>query len=207
MAQALKRVALIVGSSRTGGNGAGLASWLSPIIQRRVGPSHEVIVVDPTKPPRPFGPVVDGVRMPSQIHNPADYASEDIRNWSSLVSSCSAFVILTPEYNAGYPGELKNAIDHIFFEWRDKAAMVVSYGSGGGARCAVQLKQVLENVKLKQISKSVQIKLPKEFTRGEERVPVGEAQFPEFLTEYVQSVEEAAGELVDLLKEVPESKP
>lgn len=215
MAQIIKRVALLVGSSRAGGNGAGLATWLSPIVQSRLNHatepqskplSYEVVVVDPTTPPHPFGPVVDGTRMPSQIRNPAEYSSESVREWSKFVSSCSAFVILTPEYNGGYPGELKNAIDHIFWEWRDKAAMVVAYGGGGGSRSAAQLKDVLKSVRLRQVSKPVLIKLPKGMTGGETRVPSGE-DYPDFLTEYIRPVEEATDELSELiLEQRPEQK-
>jgi len=114
------------------------------------------------------------------------------------VSSCSGFVFLTPEYNGGYPGELKNAIDHIYWEWRNKAAMVVSYGGGGGARSAAQLKVVLDSVKLNLVNDSVQIKLPKTFSGGEERIPII-GEHPEFLADYVQPVEKAASELAELL--------
>ncbi|KAH8100668.1 flavoprotein [Cristinia sonorae] len=208
MTQLAKRIALIVGSSRTGGNGAGIAAWLSPIIQNRLNRHskarqhlYEVVIVDPTKPPHPFGPVIDGSRNPSHIRNPAEYSSESIRKWSSFVSSCSGFVILTPEYNGGYPGELKNAIDHLYWEWKDKSAMVVSYGGGGGTRSAAQLRAVLSSIKLRQVSRNVQIRLPKTFSGGEERVPVGSGVFPEFLAEYVEPVEEATGEFLDLLQE------
>ena len=210
MSPIIKRIALIVGSSRAGGNGPGLANWLSPIVQSRLdratsanfNPStkpFEVIIVDPTAPPHPLGPVVDGSRMPSQIHNSAEYASESIRSWSAFVASCSGFVFLTPEYNGGYPGELKNAIDHIFWEWKDKAALVVSYGGGGGARSSAQLQVVLNSVKLKLTNTNVQIKLPKQFSGGADRVPLEGADFPEFLAQYVQPVEAATDELVQLL--------
>ena len=206
MTRLITRIALIIGSSRAGGNGPGIAKWLSPIIQDRLdrGSSsrpYELVIVDPSKPPHPFGPVVDGSRNPSQIRNSAEYASETIRDWSTFVSSCSGFVILTPEYNGGYPGELKNAIDHIFWEWKDKAALVVPYGGSGGARCAAQLKVVLNSVKLRQVSNNVQITLPKQFSGGADRVPVDSQVFPHFLAAYVQPIEEATSELITLLEQ------
>lgn len=38
---------------------------------------------------------------------------------------------------------LKNAIDYLWYEWHDKAAGFVSYGTVGGARAVEQLRQVM----------------------------------------------------------------
>ena len=43
-------------------------------------------------------------------------------------------MIVTPEYNAGFPAPLKNALDFLHAEWPDKALGVVSYGGGGRRR-------------------------------------------------------------------------
>ena len=48
-------------------------------------------------------------------------------------------MVVTPEYNGGMPGVLKNALDHLFAEWTNKAVGFVSYGANGGARAVVQL--------------------------------------------------------------------
>ncbi|PCH33691.1 hypothetical protein WOLCODRAFT_59973, partial [Wolfiporia cocos MD-104 SS10] len=65
------------------------------------------------------------------------------REWSSFISSCAAIVVLTPQYNWGVPGELKNAFDHLYWEWRDKPAVIVTYGGHGGSKCAEQLRSIL----------------------------------------------------------------
>jgi NAD(P)H-dependent FMN reductase len=44
---------------------------------------------------------------------------------------------------------LKNAIDHLYREWRGKPAMIVSYGSHGGGKCAAQLQQVADCLKMR----------------------------------------------------------
>jgi NAD(P)H-dependent FMN reductase len=52
------------------------------------------------------------------------------------IASFDGFVIVTPEYNHGPSGVLKNAIDYLYAEWNNKAVGFVSYGSVGGARAA-----------------------------------------------------------------------
>ena len=43
---------------------------------------------------------------------------------------------------------MKNAVDSAREEWFDKAAGIVSYGSGGGIRAAEQLRNVLAEQKV-----------------------------------------------------------
>ena len=51
-------------------------------------------------------------------------------------------MILTGEYNHGYPAVLKNAMDSTFVEWRRKPVTFVGWGNVGGARAIEQLRQV-----------------------------------------------------------------
>ncbi|KAI0082305.1 flavoprotein [Panus rudis PR-1116 ss-1] len=202
MTAVTRRIGLIVGSARAGGNGAGLAAWLSPIIKSRLnkspGQTYDVVTVDPVTAPLPLGPLTDGSRFPAQIQNVEDYPSERVRDWSKFVSGCSGFVVLSPEYNGGYPGELKHALDHLFYEWQKKPAVLVTYGSQGGGRCAAQLKDILTNLQLQLTNTQPQIKLPpKEFVAGEQRVLPGQPA-PDFLKEFEGTIEKAADELYEL---------
>ncbi|KAI0932125.1 hypothetical protein AcW1_000666 [Taiwanofungus camphoratus] len=202
----MPKIALILGSARTPGNGKGLASWLTPIIESRLNPSQTVetdsyhlVLVDPNSPPHPLGPVTDGTKMPVQIRDPALYASPAVRDWSAFVSSCAGFVILTPQYNWGVPGELKNSFDHLYWEWRDKPVLLITYGGHGGSKCAVQLRNMLGGAfKMPLVSESVEITLPEHYISGDERVPTN-GQVPDFLQPYELSLHEAADELRRLL--------
>jgi len=49
---------------------------------------------------------------------------------------------VTPEYNHGTSGVLKNAIDYLYAEWNNKAVGFVSYGGAGGARASEHLRLV-----------------------------------------------------------------
>lgn len=60
------------------------------------------------------------------------------------MESAEAFIILTPEYNHGYPASLKELIDTYTTEWQAKPAAFVSYGGvSGGIHAAEQLRTVL----------------------------------------------------------------
>lgn len=63
---------------------------------------------------------------------------------SEIVKKADGFVIVSPEYNHGYPGELKMMMDELYSEFAKKAAGIcgVSKGNWGGARMAEQLKLV-----------------------------------------------------------------
>jgi NAD(P)H-dependent FMN reductase len=78
-----------------------------------------------------------------------DYVRASTRNWSELVMAARGVVFVAPQYNWGYPAPLKNAIDHLYREWRDKPALIVTYGSRGGGKCGAQLREVLGGLKLR----------------------------------------------------------
>jgi NAD(P)H-dependent FMN reductase len=79
------------------------------------------------------------------------YANPLTRAWSEKIAAAPAVVFVTPQYNWGYPAPLKNALDHLYREWRGKPALIVSYGGHGGGKCAVQLRQVLDGLKMRTV--------------------------------------------------------
>ncbi|WP_343238498.1 NAD(P)H-dependent oxidoreductase [Streptomyces sp. SID13031] len=59
------------------------------------------------------------------------------------IDEADAFVIVCPEYNHGYPGDLKTAIDAVRRPWYAKPVSFIVYGGrSGGLRAAEQLRQV-----------------------------------------------------------------
>jgi NAD(P)H-dependent FMN reductase len=59
------------------------------------------------------------------------------------IAEADAFVIVTPEYNHGYPAPLKALIDSVGPEWQAKPVAFVSYGGiSGGLRAVEQLRLV-----------------------------------------------------------------
>jgi len=67
-----------------------------------------------------------------------------VAEFEAKIVGADAIIIVTPEYNRGYPGVLKNAIDYFFKEYRRKvvAFVTVSNGSRGGVNCWAQLVTV-----------------------------------------------------------------
>ncbi|KIW88933.1 uncharacterized protein Z519_10417 [Cladophialophora bantiana CBS 173.52] len=118
---------------------------------------YELSLIDLTDHPLPF---FNEPGIPQLITDPLDYTHEHTRAWSKVITSHGAFIFVTPQYNWGYPANLKNAIDYLFNEWVGKPAMVVSYGGHGGGQSAGQLKQVLGAVRMKVVQKSVGLTFP-----------------------------------------------
>jgi NAD(P)H-dependent FMN reductase len=70
-------------------------------------------------------------------------ATPELAAFSARIDAADAFVIVTPEYNHGYPASLKLAIDSVFSEWMAKPVGFVSYGGiSGGLRAVEQLRLV-----------------------------------------------------------------
>ena len=67
-----------------------------------------------------------------------------LREFGEKVARSDSLVIVTPEYNNGYPGVLKNALDYLLPEYRRKpvAIVTVSAGGFGGINCLAQLRLV-----------------------------------------------------------------
>jgi NAD(P)H-dependent FMN reductase len=71
--------------------------------------------------------------------------SELKEKWKAVAKDADAFIIVSPEYNHGYPGELKMFLDNAYQEYVGKPFGIVGVSDGpiGGARMAEQLKLVL----------------------------------------------------------------
>ena len=86
------------------------------------------------------------------------YRNDHTKAWSAVIGRCHAVVIVTPEYNHGYPASVKNALDYLHDEWRDKAIGFVSYGGvAGGSRAVEQLRQVVTTLRMVAVVETVSI--------------------------------------------------
>jgi NAD(P)H-dependent FMN reductase len=73
------------------------------------------------------------------------------------MKKADGLVIVTPEYNHGYPGPLKEMLDALYDEYAKKPVAVCGVSSGGlgGARVVEQIRQVAITLKLVPISEAV----------------------------------------------------
>lgn len=73
--------------------------------------------------------------------NPA----ENILEFADKIKSSDGIIIVTPEYNGGYPASLKNAIDLLYDEWKHKPIGIVTVSGGpfAGSQVLVSLQFTL----------------------------------------------------------------
>ncbi|GAA1675462.1 NAD(P)H-dependent oxidoreductase [Fodinicola feengrottensis] len=129
------RLHVVVASTRPGRVGPQVANWF---VDRAVADGEfEVRLVDLAE----VGlPLLDEPEFAAT----GIYVHEHTRRWSEIVSEADAIVFVMPEYNGGFTAPLKNALDYLLYEWKDKPVGLVSYGmSSGGMRAAHMIKPVL----------------------------------------------------------------
>jgi len=68
-----------------------------------------------------------------------------VNDLSLRITRADAIIIVTPEYNSGYPGVLKNALDYLKDEYRRKPFGIITVSSAwsGGILCLASLRQVI----------------------------------------------------------------
>lgn len=68
-----------------------------------------------------------------------------LEDLSSHIDRSDALVIVTPEYNNGIPGSVKNALDYLLPEFQRLPVGVVTVSAGGfgGVSCLAQMRLVL----------------------------------------------------------------
>ena len=137
------QILVIVGSVRARRIGPQIAGWVADIGRSAVRADFEVVDLEDwplSMREEPGIPAID------------DYQSESTRAWSRKVAAADGFVFVTPQYNWGYPAPLKNALDHLYSEWANKPALIITYGGHGGGKCGRQLKQVLKGLKMQPVT-------------------------------------------------------
>ncbi|MGC3999213.1 MAG: NAD(P)H-dependent oxidoreductase [Anaeromyxobacter sp.] len=145
------RLGVITASTRDVRMGEKVARWFRGVAARR--PELEVVELDLKVIGLPF--LVDP-RHPKVAEH--DWPRPEQRAWVAAVSGCDAFAIVTPEYNHGYPGALKNALDHAYAGWNGKPVGFVSYGGvAGGVRAVEQLRQVIVELQMAAVRDEVNI--------------------------------------------------
>ena len=148
------KVAIIIGSTRPGRKGEAVARWVHEHAQKRTDAEFELVDI------KDFNlPLLDEPVPPSM----AQYSQPHTKVWSAKIQTFDAFVFVTPEYNHGPSGALKNAIDFLYREWNNKAAGFVSYGSAGGTRAVEQLRLVMGELQVADVRAQVTLSLATDF--------------------------------------------
>jgi NAD(P)H-dependent FMN reductase len=144
------RLAIIVGSTRPGRKADTVARWVHAIARTRTDADVEVVDIEAFHLPLLDEPAPPATGQYSQPHTKA---------WAAKIASFDAFVFVTPEYNHGTSGALKNAIDFLYGEWNNKAAGFVGYGSAGGTRAVEQLRLVMGELQVADVRAQVMLSI------------------------------------------------
>lgn len=148
------RIGIIVGSTRPMRNTEQVASWVHGIAQSRRDAEFELVDIADYDLPLLDEPVPPSL---------GKYSKEHTRRWAAKIASLDGFVFVTPEYNHGIPGALKNAIDFLYNEWNNKAAGFVSFGSAGGVRAVEHLRGVMGEIQVADVRQQVFLSLFTDF--------------------------------------------
>lgn len=78
----------------------------------------------------------------------------NVLEFAEKIKSSDALIIVTPEYNGGYPASLKNVIDLLHTEWEHKPIAIITVSSGqfGGMQVLLSLQFTLWKIKARTIT-------------------------------------------------------
>lgn len=126
-------ITLILGTARENRNSEYVFDWLTHKLQAEDGIELQTVDVRDYL----FGQTYEAWNEHPDVPK--------IAEWKKAADSSDAFIIVIPEYNHGYPGELKILLDAAFEEYFDKPVALagVSTGGFGGARVIDLIKPTL----------------------------------------------------------------
>ena len=133
-------IPVILGTARQGRKSEHAARFVFEQAKKRAGIETEFI---------------DVRKLPMRL----DDAGEEMKDaaFSATIERCDGIIIVVPEYNHGYPGLLKHALDMNLKEYIHKAVGIcgVSAGPFGGARVIETLLPVMRELGLVTIFEDV----------------------------------------------------
>jgi NAD(P)H-dependent FMN reductase len=142
-------VEIITGTTREGRFSERVVAWVADRLTTRH--DFDLELVDLRDHPLPF---FDGA---APARTGRDYSRDDVARFGQTIDRADGYVIVTGEYNHGYPAVLKNAMDWTFVEWRRKPITFVSWGNVGGARAVEQLREVAVEFEMAPLRHAVHI--------------------------------------------------
>ncbi|MGA2379448.1 MAG: NAD(P)H-dependent oxidoreductase [Spirochaetia bacterium] len=143
------KLKIIATSTRPGRKSLLFSTWIREIAKEY--PDFETEILDLAEINLPF---LDEPNHPML----RQYVHQHTRDWSAMIDGADAFIIVTPEYNYGFTGVFKNAIDYLHHEWKYKPAGIVSYGGiAGGTRSVQLMKPVLTALSMMPLMEAVHI--------------------------------------------------
>jgi NAD(P)H-dependent FMN reductase len=131
-------IAIISSSIRTGRKSHRVALYFKQYIEERQLASVNILDLNEYKFP------VFEERLKFQVS-----PDNKVLEFAKLITAADGVIIVTPEYNGGYPASLKNVIDLLYNEWHRKpvAISTVSDGVFGGTQVITSLQFTLWKIR------------------------------------------------------------
>ncbi|KKS31674.1 MAG: hypothetical protein UU93_C0015G0013 [Candidatus Amesbacteria bacterium GW2011_GWA2_42_12] len=146
-------IKIILASVRDGRFGDKPAKWIFEMAKNFEGFTVELLDLKDYSLP-----IFSEAVSPAYVQG--EYADSLVNRWAEKIASADGFIVVTPEYNHGYPSSLKNNIDYLYKEWNKKPIAFVGYGTTGGAFSVGQIRQVATELQMSPIRTAVHIISP-----------------------------------------------
>lgn len=180
-----KHIQLIIGSTRKGRVAPAVAEWVKQHAETNNDITLEV--VDLEEENLPF---FNAAVPPAYGADPSDHAQA----WAKKIESADGYIFLTAEYNRSIPASLKNAIDYLVAEWKEKPAAIVSYGYIDGGKSATKhLQDIFAWLKVAIVDSTVNIQLTQDLFDESGSFKDIESDF----AQYDETLQNALAELVN----------
>lgn len=126
----MKHIVILSASVRIGARSPAVAKYFKKFIDDRNLATTEIVDLNELQFP------VFNERLKYQENPP-----EKVLDFANRIHRADGIIIVTPEYNGGYPASLKNVIDLLYAEWRRKPILIstVSDGVFGGTQVITSL--------------------------------------------------------------------
>jgi len=132
-------IPILLGTARKGRKSERVARLLEEILSSQDGVKTQIVDVRELGYRETIPPWGDGG------------VSERETEWKRIMDKADGLWLVVPEYNRGYPGELKLALDSLGFEQyagKPVAFCGVSSGAFGGSRVIVHMQQIVTYLKM-----------------------------------------------------------
>jgi NAD(P)H-dependent FMN reductase len=115
----MPHIAIISGSVRTGRNSHRVSLYFQNFIKENNLGTSEILDL------KEYNFPVFEERL-KFIKNPA----ANIIDFAEKIKKADGIILVTPEYNGGYPASVKNAVDLLYDEWHRKPIAIVTVSAG-----------------------------------------------------------------------------
>ena len=146
----MPRVQIIVGSTRPARFADKPLAWLLDRLSDR--DDVDVEVLDLRDHPLPL---FNLDLSPGRTRR--EYPNEEVARLGRALDRADGYIVLTSEYNHGYPASLKNALDYVYVELNHKPVSFVGYGGVGAARAIEQFRLVCIEFEMAPLRHAVHI--------------------------------------------------